>query len=113
MFSRCQILVCLPLIGNSQTAYKAVINDTTPASTVLFTVNVMGALGYSLAGEMRNGFTINSSGTVSTTQQLDIGRYEFVILAPLGSDISVLVGLVDVLSSGEFIMYSILICNIL
>ena len=85
--------------------YRAVINDTTPAATVLFTVNVMGTSHYSLSGEMSSGFTINNVGTVSTTQQLDIGRYEFVILAPLGLNISILIGLVDVLSSSEFIMY--------
>ena len=94
-------------IGSSQTAYKAVINDTTSASTLLFTVNPIDAVLYQVIGEMSDGFAINSSGAVSTTQQLDVGRYEFIITVLLThSDLSVLIGLVDVLSTSRS-MYKI------
>ena len=92
-------------VGSSQTTYKAVINDTTLPSTPLFTVNVMGAISYSTAGEMRDGFAVDTSGVVSTTRQLDIGRYEFIItvlvLLESTSDFTFVVGLVDVLSTSR------------
>ena len=84
-----------------QTVYKAVINDTTLASTPLFTVNVMDAISYDVAGEMGTGFSVSTSGVVSTNQQLDVGRYEFIITVLLEFDISFLVGLVDVLSTSK------------
>lgn len=94
------------IVGSSQTAYKAVINDTTLPSTPLFTVNVMSAISYSIAGEMRDGFTVDTqSGVVSTTQRLDVGRYEFIITVIVvlesTSDFTFVVGLVDVLSTSR------------
>ena len=62
----------------------------------------MGAISYGIAGEMRDGFTVNQSGVVSTTRQLDIGRYEFIITIIVStSDITFVVGLVDVLSTSR------------
>lgn len=89
--------------SSDQLVYKAIINDTTSALTPLFTVDVTDALSYGITGEMSTGFSINiTSGVVSTAQQLDIGRYEFVITVILQSfDLSLLVGLVDVLSSSD------------
>lgn len=94
-------------IGSSQTTYKAVINDTTLASTLLFTVNLTDAMTYNVIGEMSAGFAINGSGAISTTQQLNVGRYEFVIIVLLpSSKLSFLIGLVDVLSTSRSILYS-------
>ena len=92
---------CMNFSFVGQTVYKAVINDTTLASTPLFTVNVMDAMSYGVAGEMSTGFSISTSGVVSTNRQLDVGRYEFIITVLLQSDISFLVGLVDVLSTSK------------
>ena len=105
-YELCIKFFCLVCIGSSQTAYKAVINDTTLPSTPLFTVNVMGATSYSIAGEMSDGFTVDmQSGMASTTRQLDIGRYEFIITVIVflesTHDISFIVGLVDVLSTSK------------
>ena len=92
---------CINFSFVGQTVYKAVINDTTLASTPLFTVNVMDAISYDVAGEMGTGFSVSTSGVVSTNRQLDVGRYEFIITVLLESDISFLVGLVDVLSTSK------------
>ena len=100
--SRTMFVNCMNFSFVGQTVYKAVINDTTLASTPLFTVNVMDAILYGVTGEMSTGFTISTSGVVSTNQQLDVGRYEFIITVILQSDyISFLVGLVDVLSTSK------------
>ena len=65
----------------------------------------MGAISYSTAGEMSDGFTVDSSGVVSIRQPLDIGRYEFIItvivILESTSDITFFVGLVDVLSTSR------------
>lgn len=68
-------------------------------------MDVTDAFSYNIIGEMSTEFSINiTSGVVSTAQQLDIGRYEFVITVILQSfDLSLLVGLVDVLSSSRSI----------
>jgi len=95
-----------------QKVYKAVINDTTLPSTQLFTVDVMDAMSYGIGGEMSDGFAIDPhTGVVSTTQQIDVGRYEFVITVTVQSgsnlpDIALFVGLVDVLSTGRSIIYT-------
>ena len=106
---RCMIIkvVSALILDLGQKVYKAVINDTTLPSTQLFTVNVMGATSYGIGGEMMNGFAIDEqTGVVSTTQQLDVGRYEFIITAQSGSlpadiTLSLFVGLVDVLSTSR------------
>ena len=63
----------------------------------------MDASGYSLAGEMRTGFSISDSGVVSTIERLAVGRYEFIIIVTVPSEphIFLFVGLVDVLSSSK------------
>ena len=106
---RCMIIkvVSALILDLGQKVYKAVINDTTLPSTQLFTVNVMVATSYGIGGEMMDGFAIDEqTGVVSTTQQLDVGRYEFIITAQSGSlpadiTLSLFVGLVDVLSTSR------------
>jgi len=99
----CQI-VDVSITSLDQTVYKAIINDTTSASTPLFSIDVVGSpsnYAFWTAGEMATGFIVDNNGVVSINQPMSIGRYEFILSALSDNNLYSAVALVDVISSSE------------
>ena len=101
----CQVVVNLSITSLGQTVYKVVINDTTPASTPLFIIDVVGSPSdytFLATGEMATGFIVDGNGVVSINQPMSIGRYEFILSALyMFNDLYTAIALVDVISLSE------------
>ena len=84
-----------------RTVYRAVINDTTSASTTLFILDVEGTPSSYYLSTREDGFTIDTNGAVSLVQPLSVGRYELIISAVRLSNFTLYTAtaVVDVLSS--------------